>query len=37
LLFGWKNNEVEVKEISKPLEENVPGVPIFVYSAKPSY
>jgi len=36
LLFGWKNNEVEVKEIIKPLEEIVAGVPVFVYNAKPS-
>jgi hypothetical protein len=36
LLFGWKNIEVEVKEIIKPLEENVSGVPVFIYNAKPS-
>jgi hypothetical protein len=36
LLFGWKNYEVEVKEIIKPLEQNVAGVPVFVYNAKPS-
>jgi hypothetical protein len=33
LLFGWENNEAEVKEIIKPLEENVAGVPVFVYNA----
>jgi hypothetical protein len=27
---------MEVKEIIKPLEENVAGVPVFVYNAKPS-
>jgi hypothetical protein len=35
LLFGWKSNEVEVKEIIKPMEENVAGA-VFVYNAKPS-
>jgi len=35
LLFGWKSIEVEVKEIIKPMEENVAGA-VFVYNAKPS-
>jgi hypothetical protein len=35
-IFGWKNNEVKVKEIIISLEANVAGVPVLVYNAKPS-
>lgn len=36
LLFDWKNNAVEVKEIVKPLEEMVADIPVFVHNGKPS-
>jgi len=36
LLFAWKNIKVELKEIIKPLDEIISGLPVIVCNAKPS-